>query len=346
MDVVEGQQQLQGANAGDTFIAKMGLASAMEETGQVAEAKALLEELLPKVAEGFAPESAMVLNTQQSLANILRRLEKYEAALELYNTIIEGQMKLNGRKHEHTLNARHCCAITCAELGYYSEARVEYEEVLRGYSALPHLGVRHPTTTNARHSLALLLYNNLGEPEEGLCLMQEVVDVWSTVLGEHHQWTQESARMLEEWRHAAALVVGTVVLWSRANDAIPEGTFGEVATVFENTRRVIRVKFPGSFQGTTVGFDLPIGDVILANSEEQQLMCAAGFDHELPAGTRISFSAHGAGSYVSFKRKRFGSNQHTILFDEGGQQQVVPLKGLRWSIVDGVLAGKDEIEST
>ena len=66
-------------------------------------------------------------------------------------------------------------------------------------------------------------------------------------------------------------------------------------------------------------------------------------DHELPAGTRISVAPHGAGSYAGFHRKRVGANRHTIDFDEGGRQ-AVQLRGLRWSLVDGVLVGRSPAE--
>ena len=62
-------------------------------------------------------------------------------------------------------------------------------------------------------------------------------------------------------------------------------------------------------------------------------------DLELPAGTRIRVSPHGAGSYAGFQRKFVGANRHTIDFDEGGRL-VVQLRGLRWAMVDGVLTGR------
>ena len=62
-------------------------------------------------------------------------------------------------------------------------------------------------------------------------------------------------------------------------------------------------------------------------------------DLELPAGTRISVSPHGAGSYAGFESNSDGANRHTIDFDEGGRL-VVQLRGLRWAMVDGVLTGR------
>jgi hypothetical protein len=82
---------------------------------------------------------------------------------------------------------------------------------------------------------------------------------------------------------------------------------------------------------------------IVEHTERLRVLRQACADRELPQGTCILLASHGPGTYVSFKRKRVGANQHTIEFEKGGRQ-VVELKGLHWSTVDGVLTAAVDAE--
>ena len=86
---------------------------------------------------------------------------------------------------------------TLEELGEVPAAKREYEAVLAGFTAA--LGARHPSTLNTQHCLAMLLYQDLGEREEGLRLMREAADGWATVLGPAHEDTKDAVRIVAMW---------------------------------------------------------------------------------------------------------------------------------------------------
>lgn len=338
-EVLAGREQLEEAeDMPGMLVARRKLADAMMHTGKASEARVMYERVLAKLIKQFGPEHGSVLATQANFASALIQMGKYEEALKLEDVVVEAQTKLLGPAHEQTLQARGNRAGTYHKLGRYGEVRAEYEAVLKGFLALPHLGPRHPTTMVLMHNLAVLLHEKLGEKEAAVRMLQEVVKVRTTVLGGNNPDTQMSARILASWKrvldphHLATLAVGVDVVWSGDTDSIPAGTVGEVIAVQKGGGR--RIRFP---TGTWTFPSDRLGEFILA-TKEQQLVGAAGFDRALPLGTRISVSPHGAGSYVSFQRKRFGANQHTIDFDSTGKQ-VVQLKGLRWSTVGSVLTG-------
>ena len=69
---------------------------------------------------------------------------------------------------------------------------------------------------------------------------------------------------------------------------------------------------------------------------------AAREDAELPSGALVDVRGRGVGVYQSFKRKRFGSNEHWLSF-EGGAAEVVNLKQYDdWFVysVSGALAAR------
>ena len=54
-------------------------------------------------------------------------------------------------------------------------------------------------------------------------------------------------------------------------------------------------------------------------------------DEALPEGTRICVAGRGRGAYVSFGKKTFGANEHTIAFDSG-ETATVKLKEVEWTV--------------
>lgn len=263
-EVAAGMERLEGADAeGANFFryenilkAQGMLAASMGEMGQVAEAKVLYEEILSKVAEKFdaGSESEMVLNTQivNSLAGLLFYEEEYELALEKYDAVIDGRAKMVGADDSEqvakTLQIRSNRASTYHLLGRYDEAKVEYETVLAGQRALPQLGLRHPLTMRTQENLAVLLCDHLGEQQEALRLMRDVVATQTTVLGADHPHTQNAAlslAMMEreaDPEHATPMVCGRVVKLAASTANVPAGTAGEIVEVKEDGYR--RVRFP------------------------------------------------------------------------------------------------------
>ncbi len=65
-------------------------------------------------------------------------------------------------------------------------------------------------------------------------------------------------------------------------------------------------------------------------------------DKALPEGTRICVVGHGRGSYVSFGKKTFGANEHTIAFDSG-ETAVVKLKKDEWTVKEDEMGAMDPV---
>ena len=196
-EVAASKERLEGADAKGTLVALVQLALAMEHTGQVPEAKALYEQVLPKQIKQCGPESEDVLCTQLNLAILLRDgLEDCEGALALFDVVLSTKIKQGCDEYEIVL-ARSNRAITLDHLGRGTEARPEFEAVFAGRKRL--LGPRHPHTMKTQDALAMLLHDQLGEKEEGLRLMREVVEVFQTVLGKEHKWTKNAKESLEAW---------------------------------------------------------------------------------------------------------------------------------------------------
>jgi hypothetical protein len=136
-------------------------------------------------------------HTEGHLASLLRDgLEDCEGALALFDVVLSTKIKQGCDEYEIVL-ARSNRAITLDHLGRGTEARPEFEAVFAGRKRL--LGPRHPHTMKTQDALAMLLHDQLGEKEEGLRLMREVVEVFQTVLGKEHKWTKNAKESLEAW---------------------------------------------------------------------------------------------------------------------------------------------------
>ena len=66
-------------------------------------------------------------------------------------------------------------------------------------------------------------------------------------------------------------------------------------------------------------------------------------DRAIPEGTRICVTGCGRGAYVSFGKKTFGANEHTIAFDSGDTAviQLTGLKEVEWTVKE---AEMDELD--
>jgi tetratricopeptide (TPR) repeat protein len=73
--------------------------------------------------------------------------------------------------------------------------------------------------------------------------------------------------LADKTAHAAALVVGSCVLWTSSNDDIPKGTFGEIVQIKDNERR--RVQFPAG------KWTFPAEQLVLASPEQAEQQAAA-----------------------------------------------------------------------
>ena len=83
--------------------------------------------------------------------------------------------------------------------------------------------------------------------------------------------------------------------------------------------------------GVDPGFNLKDEDPELEAELLANYWASEDNDLEVLGGARICVTGLGRGSYVSFKRKRIGANEHTIAFDSG-ETVVVKLKQVEWTV--------------
>jgi tetratricopeptide (TPR) repeat protein len=196
--VTAGFERLEGPLAPNTMDAKTQLAYAMQETGQVSQARELYESVLEQQLATLGPESGAVLITQTNLAVLLGdKLNEWALSLPLREAVVTGRTKLNGPEAEQTLLVKSNLAVAYQNLGRHGEAKEAYVSVLAAQQKL--LGERHPDSMRTQLNLAKLLHDELGEREEGLALLREVVAVRTTVLGGGHALTRKAADTLARW---------------------------------------------------------------------------------------------------------------------------------------------------
>jgi tetratricopeptide (TPR) repeat protein len=207
LEVNVGFERLGGADGKGTLAARGQLAAAMTHTGEVPEARAVYEAVLPREIELFGAASEEVLTTMQNLANLLSySMGDFAAALPLQEAAVKGGTALYGAEAETTLTCRNGLAVTYEYLKRFDEARAEYQAVLDAQRKL--LGRRHPSCMFTQLNLADLLHNELGEQGEAITMLREVVEVRATVLGVAHELTQLSAQVLAGWEERKAQMEG------------------------------------------------------------------------------------------------------------------------------------------
>ena len=107
-----------------------------------------------------------------------------------------------GESHEDTLKARGDYGNVLMEHGERAAASDEFQAVVAAKTKS--LGQRHISTLETRHNYALLLGYEMGEIQEAINTMAEVVEGWEEVLGESHRTTKAAARALADWQASGA----------------------------------------------------------------------------------------------------------------------------------------------
>ena len=356
-EAVAGWERLRGPDSKAALVAKGQLAGdIIQSTNQVEdllEARRVYEEVLEKLQRLLGPDHADVLVTKANLANLLRtKLPDYAAALQLEDAVVTGFTKLYGLEHARTLRSMTARATCYSLLGRHSEAKAGYETALEGQRAMPQLGPRHPVTIYTQENLARVLYTFLGEQEQALRLMREVLEVRTTVLGESHPDTERVARTLAGWErmadpgHVEAMVLGAVVVYAGVGTpAVPADTVGEIVEVVEvRDGEVVRcVRFPGVIIG------LRPQDLVLATPAQVAQWKAT--KAELDAQNEAHIATLVVGAIVTLATKQITTNRSVdpkmgsvmgeiIAVEEDGLRRIQFLGANGYGIVYSVPVGR------
>jgi hypothetical protein len=133
------------------------------------------------------------------LAWTLIKCRDLDAALSLYESIVEEEARLNGPEHERTLSARGNAAYVKYLKGELEEAQRIQEELISVESLV--LGPDHPATLITTNNLAETLFER-GDVEEALRLHMHVLDSRRRVLGEDHDDVRASEAKVVKARTA------------------------------------------------------------------------------------------------------------------------------------------------
>ena len=315
-EAVVAAQQLGSADSSGMLTLRMSLANMMAETGEVVEAREMLEDVLAKEMERFGPGDERVLTTQQNLAVFLstelnsyergyaryvtgkphllvaaqhqRGLPDYEAAAELFQAAVTGLTALHGGEADSVLSSRNGLAVVYQKLNRHDLARTEFQIVLEAQRK--QLGKRNLSTLGTQYNLALLMHNEFQECEAAVAMMREVAEIRATVLGPGHQDAEGAAETLARWEQVAINRValaelastgsleGSVVTWTKPDQS-----------TFELSSRVAigRVACINDTYSVTVNF--PGGDVRTVYPSELELYTK---EEDFVVGAVVSVSVH------------------------------------------------------
>ena len=157
---------------GSTTATKAGVANALTDMGQFAEARRLYEEVLAGQTAQLGPAHTDTLVTKGNLATLLQKTGGWTEAQRLYEEVAAEQTAQLGPANSHTLLTKGNLACVLQTMGERAEAQCLYEEVAAGQSA--QLGPAHIDTLTTKGNLTGLLLD-LGERAEAGRMYEEVM---------------------------------------------------------------------------------------------------------------------------------------------------------------------------
>jgi tetratricopeptide (TPR) repeat protein len=178
------------------------LADSFWEQGKLADARKLLEEVLPQRIELFGKENLETLTTMNLMANVLSEEGNLNEGRRLHQEVFEGRKRILGLEHQDTLRAWHNVASGYLRAGKVDEGRKLNEEILNMRNRV--LGPEHPDTLQSKSELAAIMARQ-GKVEESRKLLEENVALQVRVRGPKHPATLRDSRNLALVLHALAV---------------------------------------------------------------------------------------------------------------------------------------------
>jgi len=158
----------------------------MVDSGQPAEAEALLRATQMRAEARFGPRDAATLLVLYDLSNTLMQRGEYPAALVVGEQLVARRVERDGADHPDTLAARSNLAVVLFQLGRYPESRKVNEALLIDQQRV--LGREHAATLTTH----LQLGNDLAaipQPAEALGHFQTAAAGFARVLSPQHPRT-------------------------------------------------------------------------------------------------------------------------------------------------------------
>jgi len=172
---------------------KAGLALALREMDRMAEAEAILVDVLERQKRTLGEEASATLVTTGNLANFYQTAGRHAESEALNRTVVDARAQHWGEDDPTTLAALGNLANVVASQGRMAEAGALMERVLA--SKLRVLGPEHPSTLNTMNNIAEVA-SLLGRWPEAERRHRETLAIRERVLGERHPRTILSASVL------------------------------------------------------------------------------------------------------------------------------------------------------
>ena len=204
----QGDQDAVGVPPESRVRTLIALGSVLDDTDELNEAKTLLQRALAIAQAQLPPDSLLISDARDALADVLMRLEQYGDA----QRISQAALAVDRKRGPDDIDTLSQTLDTLAQV-YYAEGRLsDAEAPMREALALreKHLGTRHTLTAQSMSNLAAVLFQD-GRYAEAAAQWQEAMPVYRDVFGPEHP---EVASLLNNLGRSAILA-GNVA------DAVP-----------------------------------------------------------------------------------------------------------------------------
>jgi len=172
-----------GAEAPQTLLARMNLATLMGENGQLAESLPMLEEVIPKLKSSFGDDHPSTLQSLNNLANAYLAAGKFAQGLSLHEDLTTRAKAARGPDHETVLFSLHNLGMAYQRCGQSDKAIPIFQGVLRRQEAT--LGKDDPGTLQTLASLAIA-YQSGGQTSRALVFYEDLLTRLRAKLGPEH----------------------------------------------------------------------------------------------------------------------------------------------------------------
>jgi len=162
------------------------LASLHRDLDEFATAKALFEDLIPRIGATLGPDHFQVWRARQNLALVLWDVGDYQAAETLLRAVADRYVTMLGPDDVHALGTRTNLGTLLFQRGRVIEAEQIMFDVLQRFERVQ--GPDHPRTMVTLNNLATLL-STAGRHEEAFIYYSTAVERYRRTLGPRHPAT-------------------------------------------------------------------------------------------------------------------------------------------------------------
>ncbi|MEO5365510.1 MAG: CHAT domain-containing protein [Magnetococcus sp. WYHC-3] len=162
---------------------KGGLARAVLDLGQFAEAERLMDEVVAWESQEFGPTHHRTLASLSDLGGVQRQAGRLPEAEEALTRALEGYLSTLGTDHPATLAARNNLGLLLETRGFFDQAEPHLRDGLAAATRV--LGAEHPDTLAYTNNLALL-YEAQGRFDDAGELYETAIAALSVRVGADH----------------------------------------------------------------------------------------------------------------------------------------------------------------